>query len=346
MPSQAYDSSNVSHTFQLAQTSVVNQEIINEIRFQYENTSRQNTVETDLATIVVSEAFVDGGSSVGANRFTERRWELKDDITLSPEGHTIRLGLQLNGTILKDHSASGFNGTFVYAGGLAPILENGQIRIDANGEPVLESISSIERYRRTLFFRQLGYSLSEIRSLGGGSSQFTINGGNPDATISQLSFSGYVQDDWRVTHDFGLSVGIRFEAQNNIDHNIDFAPRIGFAWVSKRTGKKKRATVIRGGFGIFYSRFGENLVLDAEKFDGNHVWRYTITDRDILDSFNGVPSVLDLAELGQPLTVRRISSELRVPYSFHGAISAEQELPFNTVLTVTFNDVKVRNASV
>jgi hypothetical protein len=53
-----------------------------------------------------------------------------------------------------------------FAGGFGPELDaNNQVVIDPNaGLHLLENISSIERYRRTLLFQQDGLSASQIRS--------------------------------------------------------------------------------------------------------------------------------------------------------------------------------------
>ncbi len=70
-------------------------------------------------------------------------------------------------------SPQNFNGAFTFGGGgLAPVL-------DANNQPTgaLAPITSIERYRRTLLFQQLGDSAAQIRSLGGGATQFTYQSG-------------------------------------------------------------------------------------------------------------------------------------------------------------------------
>jgi len=89
-------------------------------------------------------------------------------------------------------------------------------------------------------------------------------------------FSGlYVQDNWRVTERFNLTLGVRWEPYtvptevNNLLSNIrhlsdpgptvggpfwqndspkDIGPRFGFAWSPLANGK----TSVRGGFGIFY----------------------------------------------------------------------------------------------
>ena len=47
-----------------------------------------------------------------------------------------------------------------------------------NGQPLITSITSLERYRRTLLFQ----NRPDMRDLGGGVTQFSIAGGNPAAT--------------------------------------------------------------------------------------------------------------------------------------------------------------------
>src|SRR6185295_18271229 len=78
-----------------------------------------------------------------------------------------------------------------------------------------------------------------------GPSQFRITAGNPQASVSQTDFGVYGQDDWKVRPNFTLNLGLRYENQDNISSNYNFAPRIGFAWAP---GKQPSKTVVRGGF--------------------------------------------------------------------------------------------------
>jgi hypothetical protein len=56
----------------------------------------------------------------------------------------------------------------------------------------MTNISSIESYRRTLLFEQLGLAAIQIRQLGGGASLFTINAGNPLISGSQFDLGVFV----------------------------------------------------------------------------------------------------------------------------------------------------------
>jgi len=70
--------------------------------------------------------------------------------------------------------------------------------LDAAGQPILINIDSIENYRRTLLFDQMGLSPSQARTLGGGPSQFTINAGNPSLAVHQEDVGAFIGDEWRV----------------------------------------------------------------------------------------------------------------------------------------------------
>ena len=51
-----------------------------------------------------------------------------------------------------------------------------------------------------------------------------------------------------------VNLGLRYERQTFTDSRKDFAPRVGFAYNWRGDGK----TVIRGGFGIYYSQIVDN----------------------------------------------------------------------------------------
>ena len=100
--------------------------------------------------------------------------------------------------------------------------------------------------------------------------------GDPRRQLSNWAYAAFVQDDWRVTRNLTINLGLRYEfssvvkeAHNllgNFDPNLgmvqvgkqirsaynpdhkNFAPRFGFAWDTNGKG----STVIRGGGGLVY----------------------------------------------------------------------------------------------
>jgi hypothetical protein len=201
---------------------------------------------------------------------------------------------------------------------------------------VLVNISSIEEYQRTLLFQQLGYSSAQIRQLGGGASQFSINTGNSRTSGNQIDLGAFFGDDWKMRPNLTLSLGLRYETQTNIHDWTDFAPRIGIAWApGAGSGGGRAKSVIRAGFGIFYDRFALANVLTAERYNGTVQQQYFVTNPDFY------PIVPPVSSLPGPLpssTIQEISPTLRAPYLMQWAVAFERQLPFNTTVAVTYTN--------
>lgn len=342
--SRAFDTSTTQHSFQLTETAILAPTVINETRFQFVRSSRVQEGDNSIPTIRVLDAFTGGGSQVGLSFNRETRWEVANNTSWALANHALKFGVRLRGISLKDVSENNFAGTFTFAGGTAPQLDaNNQIVLDSAGQPVLVPITSIERYRRTLFFQRQGLSSAQVRNLGGGATQFTIAGGNPEAGISQVDFGAFVQDDWRVRPDFTLSLGLRYEAQTNINTGLNFAPRIAFAWSPGAGGQGQAKTVIRGGFGIFYDRVGEDLSLQSARFNGTNQQQFLVTDALVLDqaqftldAVTNVPTVETLTAFARPQTTWQMADTLQAPYTIQSSISLERQLPSNWTFSATF----------
>ncbi|MGH9339000.1 MAG: TonB-dependent receptor domain-containing protein [Acidobacteriota bacterium] len=335
--SRAYDSAREQHELRLTETAIFSPNLINETRFQYEFSENNREGDNSLPTIRVLDAFTGGGSQVGLSFNELNRWELQNLTSWNRRAHAFKAGLQVRGVSLEDVSRSNFGGTFTFGGGLAPELDAHDQVLLSGGNPVLAPITSLERYRRTLLFQQREMTAQEIRALGGGATQFSINGGDPESGVSQYDFAGFLQDDWRVTPNLLLSLGVRYEIQNNINDNFDLAPRVGLAWAPGARRGFSPKTVIRAGAGIFYSRVDEELTLDADRFDGIKQAQFIVANPDF---FPNVPSVEELLSGAQPQTTRRVSPDLNTPYSMQGAISVERQLPLNFTISASY--IKVR----
>ena len=189
----------------------------------------------------VQDSFQGGGSQVGSSTDARDRYELQNFTSWTSGNHFLKVGARLRHSKIDSISPQNFGGSYTFAGGRGPRLdENDQVVTLPNGQPEIIDLSSLERYRRTLAFSRAGFSPAAIRVLGGGATQFSIAGGNPQAQLKQTDVAFYFQDEWKVRPNFTLSPGLRYENQNNIDSNYNFAPRIAFAW-SPVFGRKKAA---------------------------------------------------------------------------------------------------------
>lgn len=316
LASRAFESENIEHQIQLTETAILNPKTINETRFQYNNTRRDQTGDNSIPTVNVIGAFTGGGSQIGLNFTKDRRWELQNYTTTivgKKAEHSLKFGVRAKGTNLENRSESNFGGTFTF--------------------------TSILQYRERL--------LGNAAAIP---AQFTLTTGNPLASMSQYDIGVFVTDDWKARPDLLLSFGLRYENQTNINDDFNFAPRLGFAWSPGAGGARQPKTVIRGGAGFFYDRFAENNVLQVIRFDGARQLQYqfsasnpaslAILSQPVFNAngtVSNVPTATQLASaVPQSNTIRLISPDAKSPYTMQTVVSVERILPFKVTGSVTY----------
>jgi hypothetical protein len=100
---------------------------------------------------------------------------------------------------------------------------------------------------------------------------YTQSYGNANYTVNDELWSLFVQDDFRVRRDLTINLGLRYERQTFTDFNKGFAPRVGFSYNVMGDGK----TVVRGGFGIYYSQIPDNSQANYALTGPAGVFNYT-----------------------------------------------------------------------
>ena len=104
-----------------------------------------------------------------------------------------------------------------------------------------------------------------------------INFGVSTYVLKQWLYSFFAQDNFRVSRDLTLDLGVRYDRQTLTDSNKDFAPRVGFGW---HPGGSSRLS-IRGGYGMYYSQIQSNLIAG-----------YLVNGLDGLTTYTAVPGQL------------------------------------------------------
>ena len=334
LASRGFNSTNFEDNSDFTLNSILGSRV-NEIRMRYSKSGRDQTAIDPSPTLSVQDAFTSGGAAVGISRNDGSRFELTNTVSWATRKHAFRAGFRVRRNTTDETSRNNFAGVVTFAGGSGPALDaNFNPVPGAGGTPNTVTLSSLERYRRTLALQSRGFSPTQIRALGGGATQFLVAGGNPSANVSQTDLGIFFNDDWKKTDRLVLGLGLRAELQNNINTRLDLAPRISFAYSLKldKDGRTPK-TVTRGGIGVFYDRVGEGLVLDANRYLGQGRLQYLVTDVAVLDTIrvgNGVvtsvPTVDTLNRFSQPQNTRVLDSEVRAPRSIQASLSVEQQL--------------------
>lgn len=246
---------------------------------------------------------------------------------------------------------------------------NGEIMENLGKSWSIEQMFALNRGRHSIKFGGLFQKYSSGRNnvtlpdfrfasvadlLANKPSQVTISFGVRPYTLYNWVNGFFVQDDIRVTRNFMLNLGLRYDyfsvpqessgrlfnrtgpfglgpisdPKSIYDANyLDFSPRLGFAW------NIKPKTVIRGGAGKFtsmHNQFGGPVELVQNAIDepnrvvfsaaeaARYNIRYPTTNEEILPLVKGG---------GGPIAGTVIGRHFPQPYSIQWTLSVSQELP-------------------
>jgi len=342
LPTRASDSNQNGETLQLTETATLSATAINETRFEYARMRMDQNPYTLEPSLNVLEAFQSGGATQGQSWNQSKTFELQNMTSLIRGKHNIKFGGRLRGGDYTDNSVNNFLGTYTFTGLLAPTLDaSNQPVYLADGSMQMENITSLESYRRTLYFQNLGYTSDQIRALGGGASQFSLSGGLARAVVRQYDLGLFMTHDWRVKSNLTLSYGVRYENQTNINDNRNIAPRVSFAWSPDSKGGRNGKTVIRGGAGIFYDRFDYTYTLRALRFNGVNQQQYIVRNPSFYPT---IPSLEELGDNTVPQAIYQVYNNLKTPYMVQSSLGIERSLPKST--TVAFNWIRTRGVNI
>ena len=236
----AYD-----NTIQAAWYHLFNQSMQNALQVQF------NYSNFDVLPNVPAQVGLDipGFASLGTQIFLPsltimRRPEIGDSFTLIHGQHTFKFGGEFlyRGNHTESHTF--FPGRFIFGelpgALLSPCLAAPSAPITSGGC----GLSSVNPA-----------AINSIQSASFGVPQAYEQGfGNPNYDYPRPFTALFWQDTWKVTPSFTLNYGIRYELDSQYGtlktDKDNFAPRVSFAWDPFKDHK----TVIRGGYGIFYSQ--------------------------------------------------------------------------------------------
>jgi hypothetical protein len=214
---------------ELGETAVLSPRFVNNIRVQFQLADPITQFIPVIYGTQYSVPISTGGTFTSGTSqsalLMNRQYEANDTVSAVLGRHQIRFGAQVivahNGGDSKEFGGPSYLGTLTY--------NTCTLALSVCESPAyLDNIGNVKTYSQSY--------------------------GNAAYTVTDTLFSGFVQDDFRASRSLTINAGLRYELQTFTDSRKNFAPRAGFAYNVGGDGK----TVIRGGFGIYYSQVVDN----------------------------------------------------------------------------------------
>jgi len=301
LPTQAYDTRELENSISLSDTQVLSSRTVNQTRFRFERDNNLQTPASTLPAVNVLGAFTGGGNFQQKSLGLDNNYELQNLTTMSLGKNQVVFGGRLRVDDISSTSAQNFNGTYIF--GSIAAYQAAEMALQACPAPCPSGVP--------------------------GATQFSITVGNPLARVNYWDLGVYGENTWRARPNITLSTGLRFESQDYISDHADWAPRIGLAWGLGKGRAPK--TVLRAGSGIFYDRFQDQQILEAERLNGVNEQQYVVTNP------TSFPSVAVPKGVAASLpTTYRIAPNLRAPYTIQSAIGLERQINKSVTASVTY----------
>jgi outer membrane receptor protein involved in Fe transport len=175
---------------------------------------------------------------------------------------------------------TGFQNVYQLHDQMNVVKGNHSLRFGAEGRSYIATSSFLQRQRGDYFYSGLDQFISDwAPDIAGGALRGV---GRPDFDGNTSYFGAYFQDDWKITRNLTLNLGIRYDyfttpadtrlqgfneiaslPGTELVFNVpradkdNFGPRLGFAWDPTGSGKWS----VRGGYAINYDVIFQNLPL-------------------------------------------------------------------------------------
>jgi Carboxypeptidase regulatory-like domain len=189
------------------------------------------------------------------------------------------------------------------------------------------------------------YTFSSLQNfVAGRYATFQQAFGEPAQFQSNPNVGLFAQDEWKPRAGLTVNVGLRYDAQFlpspiRTDAN-NFAPRVGVAYSPDFLGRRRR-TVVRAGYGVFFDRIPLRATSNALQRDGS---KYRVA----VLSFGqpGAPSfpgVLPAFPSDLLVSVTTIDQGIRNAYSQQADLQIERELSGAMSLSVGYLHVRAEH---
>jgi len=268
--------------------------LLNQLSLVAEHDSSRNTNVAEAPRVSVQGDFLSGSAQNDALS-TEYNFRVSDMVTWTHGRHLLKFGV---GT--PHISRRGFDdntnalGTYTYGPTLA-----------SDGVTVLQS--ALQNYTANLL------------------SGYSKNTGDTHFIYHQQEMGGFVQDQFKVNSRFSITPGLRYDWQNFLaSRRLGFSPRVSFAWLVNEDTK----TVVRGGGGIYYDRFGSGPLLDLVRYESARRHSVLLSQNPAVPAtgcFQDFDTISTCAATAPP-ALAQLEPNAKIPYQIQYGLSIERQL--------------------
>jgi hypothetical protein len=251
-----YDSQTYDQVLRFSDTTTISPNLLHEGRVSIDFRGEIDVPTSNAPQVEVVGAFTGGGADIGQQRIRQIRTEWDDDFIFTKGKHSLKAGLQLFDYVEHQTLTTNFNGTYIFGGGTAPVL-------DANNNPTAatETITGLEQYRRAL-----------LALPGGTPTQYSSVAGNPQVDFTELYPAFFAQDDIKLLPNLTLSAGLRYFLANRPFQDNGVTPRLGVSWAPGRS----KSLTLNAHLGLFSGHSPNGLAFtEAELLRENGTARIT-----------------------------------------------------------------------
>jgi len=317
-------------------TAVKGTRFVNELRFQYASRDQDvNSLDPLCGGPCTRDdqggptLEVTGFASVGRQRFTpqprrNRRVQVLDTLSYFLGDHQLKTGFDFSSINNKNEALPlHFGGRYIFVAALPGALFGLPF-------PTINAIQAVA----------LGLPAAYVQGYGDPMNSYRV---------SDLSL--FAQDDWRVTPNFTVKLGLRYQRQfwpdvtytvRGIDpytfptDNNNVAPRVSFAW--DPLGDKK--TSVHAAYGIFFDNHITALSGITNLINGDTQVRTLVAQLPnplSIAAWNAPGRRLPEAAVGAyPSLEISIDPGLKTPYAHHASVGIDRELASQLALSASF----------
>ncbi len=317
------DSNVKSDTLTANLTMVITPKLVNDFRFQYardDEPGQANGTKPEAVIRSGAVTFLNIGRNSFSPRFTNiKRGQFIDSVSYTLGRHAFKTGVDVNIERIDNFFPGNFSGVYNFT----------SIADFADGRPS-----------------------------GGYVQNFPGPGtAGPLSKPNNFEFSYYFQDDWRATDRLKFYYGIRYDyqrleepkirnkdfqlAQAGINTGVlnqdlnNFGPRLGFSYAATKDNK----TVVRAGYGVFYSRTPSIVTGTVITNNGVQVQSFTFTGNNTPI----YPNVFSAPPTGVNAPRQNIffyDSNFVAPLIQQASLGIERELPGKVSFSASYLLVK------